>query len=711
MTAYELLAEPVRKYIRDKGWSQLRPIQAVAIDRILNTENNYIISARTASGKTEAAFLPILTKVDFREEGVQVLYISPLIALINDQFKRIDELCIHLDIPVTKWHGEASKSGKNKLIKNPSGILLITPESIEAMFCNRPYEIPLLFSNLKFVVIDEIHSFLGTNRGVQLNSLLFRIQQSCKNRIRVISLSATIGEYDEIKKIGGNPENTKVLLDSTPRENQISFKYFKSEGVELPLDLVKHLYQNVRNNKTLIFPNSRGKTEEVVHKLKRITQKVGGHNNYFAHHSSINKEIREFVENFAKDSTHENFSIACTSTLELGIDIGSVDKVVQIDSTFSVSSLVQRIGRSGRKEGQKSNITVYSSDDWSLLQSTAIWELYQKGFIDNLYFNQTPLDIALHQILSVVKSHSGITKKALIQEFTSNYSFHNISSTQFEEILNHLTEIDLIEDVEGDYIIGLTGERLVNNKEFYSVFETEKLLPVINKGNLIGEVPLTPQIVAGENILLASKVWTIMEVDIENKKIYVDNAKDGKKPIFNGGVVDIAKEIRFEMLSLLISDKQPNYLDEDCSEKLKDLRNYFKQYDLNDVEFDRPFVSGEKKTVFYTFNSTKINRTIDLLLTNYSTSNGIKFFYNEYTSSFESSLTIEEMTQVLSHLPTIVENIDDYLKSLIDENPLFLDFSKWIKYLPQHLQIISLKNVRYDFEGTLSFLQNLNIKT
>lgn len=711
MTAYELLAEPIRKYIRDKGWSQLRPIQAVAIDKILNTENNYIISARTASGKTEAAFLPILTKVDFREEGVQILYISPLIALINDQFKRIDELCVHLDIPVTKWHGEASKSAKNKLIKNPNGILLITPESIEAMFCNRPYEIPLLFSNLKFVVIDEIHSFLGTNRGIQLNSLLYRIQLSCKNKIRVISLSATIGEYDEIKKIGGNPEHTKVLLDTTPRENQISFKYYESEGVELSLDLVKHLFLNVRNNKTLIFPNSRGKTEEVVHKLKRLTQKIGGHTNYFAHHSSINKEIREFVENFAKETTYENFSIACTSTLELGIDIGSVDKVVQIDSTFSVSSLVQRIGRSGRKEGQKSNVTVYSTDDWSLLQSIAIWELYQKGFIDNLYFNQTPFDIALHQILSVIKSHSGITRKDLIEQFKSNYSFSNISANQFDEIINHLTEIDLLENVEGEYIIGLTGERLVNNKEFYSVFITEKLIPVINKGNLIGELKLTPQIREGENILLASKVWNIIEIDLKNKKIYVDKAKDGKKPIFEGGGGDIAKEIRFEMLNLLTSDKLPEYLDDESVNKFKDLRHRFDNIEILDIEFDRPFILGNEKITFYTFNSTKVNRTIELLLKYYKESQELIYNYDEHISSFEISLPIEEITQLLKELPTLIENIDDYLKKLIDENPMFLDFSKWIKYLPSQLQIITLKNVRYDFEETMSFLQNLNIKT
>ena len=154
--SFDLLSSPIRKYIRDKRWEELRPIQAAAISRILSTEENYILASRTASGKTEAAFLPILSKINYQKKGVPVLYISPLIALINDQFLRIEELCEYLDLPVTKWHGEASKGAKEALLKEPRGIVLITPESLEAMFVNKSYSVKLLFSNLQFIVIDEI---------------------------------------------------------------------------------------------------------------------------------------------------------------------------------------------------------------------------------------------------------------------------------------------------------------------------------------------------------------------------------------------------------------------------------------------------------------------------------------------------------------------------------------------------------------------------
>jgi ATP-dependent Lhr-like helicase len=212
---YELLSQPVRKYIRDQRWEALRPIQNAAIQHILNGEKHVILAAHTASGKTEAAFLPILSKVSFTEPGVKVLYISPLIALINDQFLRVEDLCQYLDVPVTKWHGEASKTLKEKVLKHPSGVVLITPESLEAMLDNAPYNARHLFSVLDFVVIDEIHAFTGTDRGVQLKSILSRLKLLTKKHFRMVGLSATLGEFTAVKRMSGDPDNTLVLRDKT----------------------------------------------------------------------------------------------------------------------------------------------------------------------------------------------------------------------------------------------------------------------------------------------------------------------------------------------------------------------------------------------------------------------------------------------------------------------------------------------------------------
>ncbi len=200
--------------------------------------------------------------------------------------------------------------------------------------------------NLKFVVIDEIHSFIGSGRGVQLKSILSRLQDLNENQFRLIGLSATLGDYDEVKKFAGTTVSTIVLKDSASKEIEAKFKYFKKDSDDLPLSLFKDLYLETKDSKVLIFPNSRGLAEVVAVKLKKLSEKRNGHVNYFSHHSSVDKEVREYVEYFAKSNNRQNFCISCTSTLELGIDIGSVDQVVQIDATHSIASLIQRIGRS-----------------------------------------------------------------------------------------------------------------------------------------------------------------------------------------------------------------------------------------------------------------------------------------------------------------------------------------------------------------------------
>ncbi|MCS4240310.1 ATP-dependent Lhr-like helicase [Myroides gitamensis] len=708
MSSYNLLSEPIRKYVAEQNWSELRPIQNAAIQRILTTTDNYILSAKTASGKTEAAFLPILTDVDFSESGVQVLYISPLIALINDQFKRIEELCEHLDIVITKWHGEASQSAKKKLIKNPNGIVLITPESLEAMFCNRSHEIPHLFSNLKYVVIDEIHYFDGSNRGVQLNSLLYRIQKRANSNFRLIGLSATIGDLESIKKFGGRPSDTKVLKDSSSKPTRISFKYFENKGGNnYNLDLIKDLFKEVYNNKVLIFPNSRGKVEEITHYLLKISKQGNLHTNFFAHHSSVDKSLREYIENFAKTNTYSPFSICCTSTLELGIDIGSVDKVVQIDSTFNIASLVQRIGRSGRKDGQESKVVLYNTNSWFLLQSLAICELYQQGVIDSKTNAVCPFDILVHQILSVIKSRNGITQNELINYFEQNYSFEHVTAIQIEQTIQSLLEKQIVEQTGQELLISLDGEYIVNSKDFYSVFESEQMYKVIHQNIVIGELPLNPMLSEESKFLLASRVWKVILIENDSKKIVVQPANSGDKPTFYGGPVDISHIIKEKMIEILISKQEFDYLDQPSTDALKLLRDEFAVYKLINYKIDRPLKHDVNKTELYTFASSKINRTICLFLD----FNGIKNDYNDLENSIILKLTTaQDLYKLFSKFNIDSKEIKSYLKYVIEENPNIIDFSKWGKYLPINQQVSLLVDAYYSIEETLQFLNNIELK-
>ena len=698
--SFDLLSEPIRKYIRDKGWEQLRPIQTAAIEKILSTDDNYILASRTASGKTEAAFLPILSKVNFNEAGVQVLYISPLIALINDQFYRIEELCRYLDVTVTKWHGEANKTLKERLIKQPNGIVLITPESLEAMFVNKPFNVKQLFSNLKYVVIDEIHSFIGTDRGTQLKSILSRMQNVNAKPFSIVGLSATIGDYNEAKKFTGNELKTKVLLDRTAKEINALFRYFKNENEELPLELLKDLYIETKDNKVLIFPNNRGRAEEVAVKLKKISDRVKGHPNYFSHHSSVDKEVREYVEYFAKNNNRQNFCISCTSTLELGIDIGTVDEVVQIDATHSIASLIQRVGRSGRKDGESSNLFLYATNQWSLLQSLACWILYKEGFIEPPLINERPYDILLHQALSITKGHSGIRLTDLVKQLKENFTFNQIEVLEIESILNHLISIDFLEKLQHEVIIGIEGEKIVNSRNFYSVFKTEENFKVVNAGNTIGEVPFSPQIIEDENILLAAKIWKIKFIDFKSKKIDVIPTKDGKKPMFFGGGATIHPRIREKMLEILFNKTEYDVLDQPSCAEIETMRKDFSVFNIQDLKVDRPLLTAEKQLQLFTFTGTRINRTIQFLL-NIA---GIKNNLDDSSSDFEIEVPKQELLLKWNSLTQPLASIDNHISNLLQTTPTLIDFSKWGHFLPQTFQVKLIKEKYFDIANTDQFL-------
>lgn len=703
--SFHLLSEPIRKFIYDKGWDELRPIQNAAITRILGSDENYILASRTASGKTEAAFLPILSKVDFNEPGVQVLYISPLIALINDQFYRVEELCKNLDVDVVKWHGEANKTVKDRLLKNPKGIVLITPESLEAMFVNKPFNVKQLFSNLKYVVIDEIHSFIGTDRGIQLKSILSRLQQVNHKSFSIVGLSATIGDYVEAKKFTGDELKTKVLLDKTAKEINSTFKYFKYKKTDLPQELLEDLYIETKDNKVLIFPNSRGRVEEVAVKLKKISEREKGHPNYFSHHSSVDREVREYVEYFAKNNNRQNFCISCTSTLELGIDIGVVDEVVQIDATHSIASLIQRVGRSGRKDGEISNLYLYATNEWSLLQSIACWLLYKEGFIEPPQKNEKPYDILVHQALSITKGYSGINLMDLIKQLCANSAFKGIDLVEIEEILNHLIEIDFLEKLQQEVIIGVEGEIVVNSRDFYSVFKTEENFKVINSGNKIGEVPFSPQIIEDENILLSAKIWKIKFVDHKAKKVEVIPAKDGKKPMFFGNSGAVHQRIREKMVEVLYSKMDYNFLDQSSRDEIESLRKEFSVFKIKDLSSQCPLQSKEKNLQLFTFTGTRINRTIQLLLD----ISGIKNNLDDDSSSFFIQVSKQELISKWSSLPVPLENIDCHISKLLKANPALLDFSKWGVYLPENYQVKLIKDKYFDIVETKEFLYKMRL--
>jgi ATP-dependent Lhr-like helicase len=518
-------------------------------------------------------------------------------------------------------------------------------------------------------------------------------------------MSATIGDYTEAKRFTGNENFTKVLLDKTSKEIEVAFRYFETDTEELPLSLLKNLYLETKDNKVLLFPNSRGRAEEVAVKLKKISEKAGGHHNYFSHHSSVDKEVREYVEYFATNNERQNFLISCTSTLELGIDIGSVDEVVQIDATHSISSLIQRVGRSGRKEGEKSYLFLYATNKWSLLQSLACYTLYLEGFIEPPVVNNRAYDIIVHQALSIAKGASGISISDLQQQLHENFAFSGINTPEIVEIVDHLIDLDLLEKIQQEVIVGVEGEKIVNHRDFYSVFKTEENFKVINQGISIGEVPFSLQIMEGENILLAARMWKITLVDEKTKKIEVVKANDGKKPLFFGSGVIVHPSIRQRMLELLYKTDQFDFLEESAGDALNMIRDEFKPYRIENPSTERPLFIGEKHMEFYSFSGTRINKTIQFLFT----ISGIKSLVDDQSSMFDIDATYEDFQACWPKVAQPLDDIDFHLENLLVSNPSLLDFSKWGWCLPIKYKLLLVKDRYFDIPGTVKFLEELKI--
>jgi len=419
----------------------------------------------------------------------------------------------------------------------------------------------------------------------------------------------------------------------------------------------------------------------------------------------VDREVREYVEYFAKNNKRHNFCISCTSTLELGIDIGSVDEVVQIDATHSIASLIQRVGRSGRKDGESSNLFLYATTQWSLLQSIACWLLYNESFIEPPEKNEKPYDILVHQALSITKSHSGILLTELIKQLKENSAFNSIEQSEVEEILQNLIEIDFLEKLQREVIVGVQGEKVVNSREFYSVFKTEENFKVVNAGNTIGEIPFSPQIIEDENILLSAKIWKITFVDHKAKKIEVIPAKDGKKPIFFGGGAILHQKIREKMFEILYSKTEYDFLDEPSFEEIEMMRKDFSVFNIKDLQSERPLLTAEKHLQLFTFTGTRINRTLQLLL-NIA---GIKNTLDDSNSSFNIEVPKEDMISKWNYVSFPLTDIDTHISTLLETNPTLLDFSKWGNYLPKIYQVKLVKNKYFDIEQTKELLNKLKL--
>jgi ATP-dependent Lhr-like helicase len=595
MDVFSRLAPYIQDYIYRNKWTELREVQVAACDVVFNTDNNLLLSSGTASGKTEAAFLPALTMLyEKPSKSVGIIYVSPLKALINDQFERLDLLLSEANVPVCKWHGDASYSAKNKLIKNPQGILQITPESLESLLINKREACLALFSDLRFIIIDEVHFFMSSPRGIQLLCQLERIQKLTNCNPRRIGLSATLGDYsfaEQWLNCGSHRMCSTLIVNGKKRKIGLSMQRFalSDDGTDDTLDSgimahMQYLYEKTRDKKAIIFANSRSEVETIIAYVRQIAERNHTQDIYHVHHGSISAALREETERDMKNADNPIVTGA-TVTLELGIDLGSLDRIVQVGAPMTASSFTQRVGRCGRR-GQPSELLFTFTDrnldsstdsmraiNWEFIKTIAIIQLFLKEkWVEPITTFSHPYALLYHQTMSYLLSNGEVSAAELAQNVLGMQVFNQITKEDYKKLLIQLLEINQLEKTErGGIIIGLKGERVVSVFDFYSVFESPIEYLVKEHNRSIGTVSVLYPV--GSKFALAGRTWETININEKAKVLFVKEAKGISKIMWLTDYdTDTHTHIYQQMKNVLQSKEIYAYLSESCKERLTQIR-------------------------------------------------------------------------------------------------------------------------------------------
>ncbi len=603
---YNRLAPFIKEYIYAQGWTELRPIQIEACRAIFDSDAHLLIAAGTASGKTEAAFLPVLTRLhEDPPKTVGVMYIGPIKALINDQFDRLTDLLKYADIPVWAWHGDVVQSRKKNLLKDPRGILQITPESLESLLVNKNSELPRLFGDLRFVIIDEIHAFIGSERGSQILCQLARLSRLTQNQPRRIGLSATLGDCSQAEawlRAGTQREVVTPQLPGEKRTIRLSVAHFFDPGLVVRAKGEKrfkphlhYLFDQSQSRKCLIFANGRTETEAVIACLREMAAAKGVPDVYHVHHGSISAQLREAAETAMRDTSGPTVT-AATVTFEMGIDLGKLDRVIHLEAPNSVASFLQRLGRSGRRGGpadmrfvcveDKIDRTAYSGTPlqekipWQLLQCIAIIQLYlEEKWIEPIDLNRYPLSLLYQQTMSTLLALGELSPATLAQYVLTLPPFRHLSQDDFRLLLRHLIEIDHIQRTkENGLIVGLTAEKIVRNFKFYAIFPDTEDYVVWHEAMEIGSIVHPPTV--GEKISLAGRTWQVTEINNRNKTISVTPAVGEASISWHGSSREIHTRILQRMRQVLLEETVYPYLQEGAQKRLAEVRKLAKKEKL-----------------------------------------------------------------------------------------------------------------------------------
>ncbi len=551
-TAFSRLHPSLRYVIETSlGWKTLRPIQEEAIDAILSGATTLVL-APTAGGKTEAAVFPLLSRI--LDEGwaeTSVLYIAPLRALLNDLGARLGDLTGHLGLTVGVWHGDVGQSQRRRIASAPPDVLLTTPESLEVLLSMASAERRALLFGLRAVVVDEIHAFFGVDRGTHLLALLERLGSSIDRDVQRIGLSATIGNPAELLEWlrGSNKNSASLVRVARSADRAEAFELLYHESLAGAVREIARF----RNEKVIVFCRTRSDVEKLTHALASDGHLV------WAHHSALSRQTREEAELEFRAS--EAGALVATSTLELGIDIGDLDRVVQIDAPTTVASMLQRLGRTGRRGGP-AKMTFVATNSEQLVLAAALLTLHAAGWVEPLLPPWQPFPVLAQQLLATVLQTGGLSRGELADRLSENAAFSRITRIDIDELIGHLVATAVLEVIDGSLTFGEVGERRFGYRQFTqlaSVFESTDSVTVQAAEREVGTLDrwFIDEMIARDRstFLLNGRAWSVVGWPEFGPVLEVTPAAIADAPLFVGSGLVLSRAVMQSVRSVLATAK------------------------------------------------------------------------------------------------------------------------------------------------------------
>lgn len=570
VAVFDLLHPGLQHHVVNSlGWKELRPFQEEVIPVVLRGDNVVVI-APTAGGKTEAAMFPVLSRMlseDWR--GLSVLYLCPIRALLNNLHVRLSRYATLVGRTCSVWHGDTSPGERGRINRERPDILLTTPESLEVMLVSLKTDPVALFSQMRAVIVDELHAFAGDDRGWHMLSVLQRVSHLAERDMQRIGLSATVGNPDQLLQWmtagSGLPGCVVRPPTGAVKEAKVQLDYVGS--IKNAAVVISRLH---RGEKRLVFVDSRARAEELGAELSQLEIKT------FVTHSSLSKDQRSRAERAFASET--DCVIVATSVLELGVDVGDLDRVIQIDAPSTVASFLQRMGRTGRRDNAERNCLFLATHDFGLLQAAALLGMWSEGFVEKITPPPIPYHVFVQQILTLVLQNADFVRSDWPAWIGKVQAFAELQDGRADAIIAFALENGLLGEDGGRLHLGAEAERRLGRRHFSELLSVVTSPPLfqVRFGRLeIGFVhPLSftarkdgPTVLA-----LGGRGWRIIHLDWDRKIAHVEPAQEPGRSRWLGSSVPLSPELCAAVKRVLQSTEQSPAWSRRATERITELR-------------------------------------------------------------------------------------------------------------------------------------------